>query len=157
MGNNVNPHFVTTDTSGLVRMIYLNGTIETKQIENYSSNHFFEYVDINADGFKDYLFLDKNKLTVYKQNKTKLFDYKFDNNIESPPIYYYFSYDDRKIGIVAKTNNEIFLFNSNGTLYDGFPLKGNTPFTIGFLGDSRNQFNLIVGTKYNFLYNYSVD
>ncbi|MDA3952289.1 MAG: hypothetical protein PF485_01485 [Bacteroidales bacterium] len=157
MGNNVNPHFVTTDTSGLVRMIYLNGTVETKQIENYSSNHFFEYVDINADGFKDYLFLDKNKLTVYKQNKTKLFDYKFDNNIESPPIYYYFSYDDRKIGIVAKTNNEIFLFNSNGTLYDGFPLKGNTPFTIGFLGDSRNQFNLIVGTKYNFLYNYSVD
>ena len=42
-------------------------------------------------------------------------------------------------------------------LYKGFPLKGNTQFTIGYLGDSHNQFNLIVGTRYNFLYNYSVN
>lgn len=155
--SNVNPHFVTTDTSGLVRMIHLDGSVESKQIENYSSKHFFDYIDINADGFMDYLFLDKNKLKVYKKDKTELFDYKFDNNINSAPVYYYFSYDDRKLGVVSETNNEIYLFNSNGSLYNGFPLKGNTPFTIGFLGDSHNQFNLIVGTKYNFLYNYSVD
>ena len=138
-------------------MIYLDGTVKSKQIGKYSSNHYFDYQDINADGFKDYIFLDKNKLDVFKQDGSEIFDYKFDKNIDSSPVYYYFSYDDRKLGVVSKTTNEIFLFNSNGSIYEGFPLKGNTPFTIGYLGDSRSQFNLIVGTQYNFLYNYSVN
>ncbi|MCK5169005.1 MAG: DUF3352 domain-containing protein, partial [Bacteroidales bacterium] len=158
LGNsNTNPCFVTTDTSSLVKMISLDGIVKSKQIEKYSSDHYFDYQDINADGFKDYIFLDKNKLEVFKQDGSEIFDYKFDKNIESSPVYYYFSYDDRKLGVVSKTSNEIFLFNSNGSIYDGFPLKGNTQFTIGFLGDSRSQFNLIVGTQYNFLYNYSVN
>ncbi len=155
--SNTNPRFVTTDTSSLVKMIYLDGTVKSKQIGKYSSNHYFDYQDINADGFKDYIFLDKNKLDVFKQDGSEIFDYKFDKNIDSSPVYYYFSYDDRKLGVVSKTTNEIFLFNSNGSIYEGFPLKGNTPFTIGYLGDSRSQFNLIVGTQYNFLYNYSVN
>ena len=149
--------FVTTDTSSLVRMIALDGTVESKQIGTFSTLHYFDYQDINADGFNDYIFLDKNKLVVFKQDGSKIFDYKFDQNIESSPVYYYFSYDDRKLGVVSTTTNEIYLFNSNGNVYEGFPLKGNTQFTIGYLGNSHNQFNLIVGTKYNFLYNYSVN
>jgi len=149
--------FVTTDTAGLVRMIYLDGKVQSKQIKSFSPQHYFDFQDIDADGFKDYIFLDNAKLAVHKQNGTEIFDYKFDQKIDSPPVYYYFSYDDRKLGIVSRVSNEIYLFNNNGTIYDGFPLKGNTPFTIGYLGSSHNQFNLIVGTKYNFLYNYSVN
>lgn len=151
------PRFVTTDTSSLVRMIYLDGTVESKQIDNYSIKHYFDYQDINADGYKDYIFLDKDKLEIYKQNGSEIFDYQFDENIKSAPVYYYFSYDDRKIGVVSKNRNEIYLFNSNGSIYKGFPLKGNTPFTIGYLENTNNQFNLIVGNQYNFLYNYSVN
>jgi hypothetical protein len=156
-GSESDARFVTTDTSGLVRKIALNGEVESKQVGTYSSKHYFDYQDVDADGFNDYIFLDKDKLEVLKQNGTEVFDYKFDQKIESSPVYYYFSYDDRKIGVVSKTTNEIFLFNSNGSIYEGFPLKGNTAFTIGYLGSSHNQFNLIVGTKYNFLYNYSVN
>ena len=156
-GSATETKFVTTDTSSLVKLISLDGTVESKQISTYSPTHYFDYQDIDADGFNDFIFLDKNKLEVYKHNGTELFDYKFDQKIESSPVYYYFSYDDRKLGVVSKTTNEIFLFNSNGSIYEGFPLKGNTPFTIGYLENSHNQFNLIVGTKYNFLYNYSVN
>jgi hypothetical protein len=153
----VDARFVTTDTAGLVRKITLNGEVESKQVGAYSSQHYFDYQDIDADGFNDYIFLDKDKLQVLKQNGSEIFDHKFDQKIESSPVYYYFSYDDRKIGVVSKTTNEIYLFNSNGSIYEGFPLKGNTAFTIGYLESSHNQFNLIVGTKYNFLYNYSVN
>jgi len=151
------PRFVTTDTSSLVRMIYLDGSVESKQIGKYSSNHFFDLQDIDADGYNDYIFLDNKKLAVHRENGSELFDYKFDEKIESSPVYYYFSYDDRKLGVVSRTSNEIYLFNSNGSVYNGFPLNGNTPFTIGYLESSRNQFNLIVGNRYNFLYNYSVN
>ena len=156
-GNNITTGFVTTDTSGLVKKIHLDGTVETKQIGNYSPNHFFDFQDINADGFKDYIFINKNKLEVLKKDGSEIFNYKFDKNIESSPVYYYFSYDDRKIGIVSRTTNQIYLFNSDGSIYNGFPLKGNTQFTIGYLENMMNKFNLIVGTQYNFLYNYSVN
>jgi hypothetical protein len=156
-GNNTESRFVTTDTSGLVKLIYLNGVVETKQAGNYSGKHYFDYQDINADGYNDFIFMDEDELKVYKFDGNKVFDYKFEEKILTPPAYYYFSYDDRKIGVASRTNNEIYLFNSDGSLYEGFPLKGNTPFTIGYLENTRNQFNLIVGTKYNFLYNYSVN
>lgn len=156
-GPEADARFVTTDTAGLVRKITLNGKVESKQVGTYSAGHYFDYQDIDADGFNDYIFLDKDKLEVLKQNGSEIFDYKFDQKIESPPVYYYFSYDDRKLGVVSKTTNQIYLFNSNGSIYESFPLKGNTPFTIGYLESSHNQFNLIVGTKYNFLYNYSVN
>jgi len=155
--NNTNTHFVTTDKTGMIKMIGLNGQVTEKRIKKYSADHFFDYQDIDADGYKDYIFADKNKLEVFKQNGDKIFDYTFNEEITYPPVYYYFSYDDRKLGIVTKSSGQIYLFNSNGNIYKGFPLKGSTPFSIGYLGSSHNQFNLIVGSQYNFLYNYSVN
>ncbi|MEE4198046.1 MAG: hypothetical protein V2I54_10410 [Bacteroidales bacterium] len=155
--NNTNTHFVTTDQTGMIKKIDLNGQVTEKRIKNFSANHFFDYQDLDADGYKDYIFADKNKLEVFKENGDKIFDYTFKEEITYAPVYYYFSYDDRKLGVVTKSSGQIYLLNSSGNLYKGFPLKGNTPFSIGFLGSSHNQFNLIVGSQYNFLYNYSVN
>jgi len=149
--------FVTTDTSGLIKYINLDGTVKSKQVGSYTANHFFDYQDINADGFNDFILLDNKKLEILKFDGSVIYNYKFDEKIDYRPIYYYFSYDDKKLGLVSKTSNELFLFNSDGSIYKGFPLKGNTQFTIGYLENTRNQFNLIVGSKYNFLYNYSVN
>ncbi|MCG8411209.1 MAG: hypothetical protein MI739_07990 [Bacteroidales bacterium] len=154
-GNRV--RFVTTDTSGVVKFVSANGTVESKKVDVFSKNHYFDYQDINADGINDFIFLDKNELKVFKNDGSILFKYKFDTEIKTKPSYYYFSYDDRKLGIVSDATNELFLFNNDGTLYKGFPLKGSSPFTIGYLSNTRNQFNLIVGSKYNFLYNYAVN
>jgi ribosomal protein L20 len=155
--HNTNTHFVTTDYTGMIKMIGLNGQVTEKRIKKYSTEHFFDYQDIDADGYKDYIFADKNKLEVFKKNGDKIFDYTFNEEITYPPGYYYFSYDDRKLGVVTKSSGQIYLFNSDGNIYKGFPLKGSTSFSIGYLGSSHNQFNLIVGSQYNFLYNYSVN
>jgi hypothetical protein len=58
--------------------------------------------------------------------------------------------------VVCQKENRIYLFNSDGKLYEGFPLQGNTPFSIGNFGDSLSRFNLVVGSRDNFLYNYRV-
>jgi len=155
--NKTNTHFVTTDKTGIIKMIDLNGQVIEKKIKTYSENHFFDYQDIDADGYKDYIFADDKTLEIFQKNGDKIFEYTFKDKISDPPIYFYFSYDDRKLGIVTKSSEKIYLFNSNGNIYKGFPLKGYTPFSIGFLGSSHNQFNLIVGSQYNFLYNYSVN
>ena len=123
----------------------------------YSEEHFFMHEDINSDGSKDMIFLDNKQLDVFEESGNKLFDHKFKNSIHHEPIYFHFSYNDRKIGVVSKKANKIYLINSNGETYKGFPLEGNTPFSIGFLEKSSRKFNLVVGNKYNFLYNYSVN
>lgn len=83
-------------------------------------------------------------------------DFNFPNPISEPPIYFSFSASDRKLGIVDKVDNKIYLLNNTGELYKGFPLDGSTLFSIGYLENTVGQFNLIVGGRNNFLYNYSV-
>jgi hypothetical protein len=156
-GTNQKAKIVTTNQSGKVYYIYFDGEVKTVNFDEFSKDHYFMHKDINSDGEEDMVFLDDKKLEVFEASGRQLFDYGFKNPIHHEPIYFHFSYNDRKIGVVSKNANKIFLFNSNGEMYKGFPLEGNTPFSIGFLGSSNRKFNLVVGNKYNFLYNYSVN
>ena len=150
------PRLVTTDIDGTIRYIQLNGKVTGKKIKSYSTGHHFDYQDINGDGFKDCIFLDNNKLEVFETDGNEIFSHAFDAKITGPPIHFYFSYNNRKLGVVSRPENRIYLLNSDGELYEGFPLKGSTPFSIGYLDDTGRDFQLIVGNKYNFLYNYNV-
>ncbi len=151
------PRFVTTDNSGTVQYIYQNGTVEQDSIKEYSPSHYFMCKDVNTDGYKDYIYVDKNKLEVFNQNKKKLFTHSFEANITKRPDYYIFSYRNKKIGIVSDQKNKIYLFNSDGSLYDGFPLQGATRFTIGPFTPQNQNYNLVVGNNNMFLYNYSLN
>jgi hypothetical protein len=148
---------VTTDATGSIMFVYFDGKVEKMKIDDYSSSHFFEFQDVDADNIKDFIFIDDNLLEVYNNNKKLIFNYEFAGKINHKPVYYYFSERDRKIGVVCESTNEIFLFNSNGSLYEGFPLRGKTQFSIGYLSPDKQKFNLIVGSDVNFIYNYEVN
>jgi len=150
------PRLTTTDRNGAVRFVHLDGRVTTREVGSYSEDHHFDYQDIDSDGFKDFIFLDDNTLEVISQDGQEIFTRQPEATITEPPIHFYFSYQDRKIGLVSDQQNQIFLYNSDGALYEGFPLNGSTPFTIGYLEDAGGDFHLIVGNKYNFLYNYNV-
>ncbi len=151
-----NPRLVTTDTNGTVHFIYFNGKGEQVNIHPYSSTHYFKYHDLDADGTKDYIFVDENKLEVFQQNKEEIFDYQFHHPIQTEPFYYVFSERDHRLGVTDKKTGKIYLFMSNGELTENFPCSGVTPFSINKFKDSQNNFNLIVGSSHNFLYNYTL-
>jgi len=150
------PGVVTTDTTGRVYRINFNGEVKTIDLGHFSGDHYFDCKDLTGDGVMEYIYLDRNKLSVFSQDKTELFTYKFKEIIDNRPSIYQFSSGDRKLGVVCRKENRVYLFNSNGKLYDGFPIQGNTPFSIGNFGDSLSRFNLVVGSRDNFLYNYRV-
>jgi hypothetical protein len=154
--NSSDSRIVITDTSGTVCFINFNGTVERMNLGNFTPEHFFDFKDMDGDGNRDFIFLDKGSLNVFKSNKVKLFSYNFSENIISKPVYYHFSYSDRQLGIVSKNKNLIYLLNNDGTLYKGFPLRGSTLFSIGYFSNTSSQFNLIVGSDDNFLLNYTV-
>ena len=154
---NAPARLVTTDETGKVYFISFSGNIETAEIKKCSPGHYFNYVDLNDDGSKEYIFADGNRLEVYRRNKTLLFSFEFTGTITEPPDIYQFSYNNLKIGVVMPGENRIFLINNNGKLYSGFPLQGRTRFSIGKLKRTGNTFNLIVGNHDNFLLNYTVE
>jgi hypothetical protein len=147
---------VTTDTTGMIHFLYFNGKHSTLGMGKFSTSHFFDLKDMDGDGKKEYIFLDRNKLSVFKENKGLLYDFKFNRNIEHKPIYLHFTQQDRKLGIVSREENLVYLINNDGSIYTGFPLRGNSLFSIGYFGGNTSTFNLIVGSNDNFLYNYTV-
>ncbi len=148
-------YMAISDPEGKVYFVYFDGKVESIKFRNFTANHYFDYKDVNGDNIPDFIFTDENKLEVYERNKNKLIDYSFDNDISESAIYFKFPGNRKKLGIVTSGSSQIFLINSDGSLYDGFPLVGSSQFSIGSL-KGNNKFNLFVGTKDNFLYNYEI-
>jgi len=101
--------------------------------------------------------VDGNELDIVKQDGKRLYSFKVKDRISDVPDIYKFSASDVKIGITDRSRNRIYLVNSDGSLYEGFPLEGSTRFSIGYFKGSDSRFNLIVGSGNNFLYNYSIE
>ena len=150
------PRWISTDTSGNVVAIYLDGTVSTLLSGEASADHFFCMEDIDRDGIPEFILAEGNELKVLTQDGERLFNYKVRERISEMPDIYKFSASDVKIGITDRSRNRIYLINSDGSLYKGFPLEGTTRFSIGYFAGSDSRFNLIVGSENNFLYNYSI-
>lgn len=150
------PRWIASDTAGNVVAIYMDGSVTTLWSQKVSPEHFFLIEDMDKDGIPEFIFADGNELEVLHQDGRKLFSYKVREKISEMPDIYKFSASETKIGITDQPRNRIYLINSDGSLYDGFPLEGSTRFSIGYFTGSDSRFNLIVGSENNFLYNYSI-
>uniref|UniRef100_UPI003217129E hypothetical protein n=1 Tax=uncultured Draconibacterium sp. TaxID=1573823 RepID=UPI003217129E len=149
------PKIVATDKNGKVYYLYFDGKYAEKETEKFSTDHFFTVSDINGNGIPDFVFVDGKELKVMDENGKKLFSEKFDNTLERGANLYTFSAKQKKIGVTDSRSGEIYLFDSNGNLHPGFPLSGNSEFSIGKL--SGTQLNLVVGSSEGNLYNYILE
>jgi hypothetical protein len=148
--------FVTTDENGAIRIFDANGKLDTLKIKQFSPNHYFAIKDMNHDGNNDFVFVDGNKVEVYNSAKKLIMSYEFESTISHEPSFYNFSDNQIKIGIVCAEINQIYLLDANGSISEGFPLFGLTPFSIARINKDVNKFNLIVGGLDNLLYNYEL-
>jgi hypothetical protein len=151
------PRWISTDTSGSVSAIYMDGSVSRLLSREVAADHFFRMEDLNRDGIPEFIFAEDDALEVFQQDGKRMFTYKVKGRISEMPDIYKFSASDIKIGITDRSRNRIYLINSDGSLYDGFPLEGSTRFSIGYFAGSDSRFNLIVGSGNNFLYNYSIE
>lgn len=132
--------FCTTDSAGKIYFISLKGTIESEKIKTLSPFHYFDYSDINSDKENEYIFIDGTNLSIYNQKKNLITSYTFPDNVTGKPLLYNFSESKQKIGVVSSRTNELFLFNSDGSVYEGFPMHGSRPFVITDLnGDGKKE------------------
>ncbi len=150
------PRFRITDADGNVNTIQLDGTVESKKLGEFSADHYFFYDDINRDGLNEYVYIDKNRLEIFSQSGEKLITRKFSGNVTGLPEFYVFNAKTRRLGLTISSQNEIMVLNGDGSLESGFPLYGNTSFTVGKLGQSAPYENLLAGSSEGYLYNYAI-
>jgi hypothetical protein len=151
------PRWISTDTSGNVAAIYQDGSVSILLENEAEGEHYFSMQDMDSDGVPEFIVAQGNELNVFQQDGERLFSFKVREKISHMPDIYKFSASDIKIGITDQSRNRIYLLNSDGSIYEGFPLEGSTRFSIGYFAGSDSRFNLIVGSANNFLYNYSIE
>ncbi|MDR2928876.1 MAG: hypothetical protein LBV41_11875 [Cytophagaceae bacterium] len=146
----------TTPAGELARINIPSGETSITELAGDIDEHFFSLV--NTDGGKySYLVVTENELRTFTQAGKEEIKVPFDHPVKLHADLYRFSTNDIKFGVVEKEGAHIHLIGQNGQNYRGFPLKGNSRFSIGFLQSSNYKFNLIVGGEYNFLNNYAVE
>jgi hypothetical protein len=152
-----NPKIIGTDTNGKVYYVYFDGKVEERKTSRFSENHFFAVDDLDGNGVLEFVFVDGSELTVIDEKGKKLFSRKLNNPVRYQPNIYTFSPNLKKIGVVDAITNRIYLFNPDGKQHEGFPLQGNSEFSIGKLSESATSLSLIVGSEDGMLYNYSLN
>lgn len=148
------PKIVATDKDGVVYYLYFDGRYVQKNTGKYSSKHLFTVSDLNGNGIPDFIFVDENKLEVIDENGKKLYSEKFDNTITEAPNVYTFSANQKMVGVSDAKAGKIYLFKPDGKLYDGFPMRGSSAFSIGAL--TQGQLSVVVGSDNGKLFSYGL-
>ena len=149
-------YLIAADTLGNIIKVSLSGAKESIRVQDFETSPYFEYRDVNKDKTKEFIFLTRNELKVFSQDKSLLFKYEFKERISQAPLFFIFPDGTGKIGVVSETSDELYLFNDNGSLYKGFPLSGKTSFSIGDL-NNEGVSNLITGSSENSIYLYQLE
>jgi hypothetical protein len=147
--------FVTTDSTGSIIHVSPWGTVRSIPLNISNPSHSFIYEDADADGKKDYIFLEGNELIAYNQELVMIYRKKLQNNMSGKIQSYILPGKLKVIGMISVEDNKIWLYKLDGTLYDGFPLKGSSPFVIDEINLDGKK-NIIVGSKDHNVYVYSL-
>jgi hypothetical protein len=145
-------YLITTDSIGTVLRLNLNDELEKINFPEISGNHNFIYADIDNDKVSELIFADNEKVVVYDQKSNKLWEYLHENS--SLPEVNIFFMEGVKVGFTKKSSEEIFLLDETGTLLPGFPIRGQTAFSIADLNNDRHL-NLVTGAGRN-IYLYQI-
>jgi hypothetical protein len=99
---------------------------------------------------------DEKGIALMDEDGGVIWSKNFTEGIMGNPDIYNFGREGRKIGLSTKAG-KIFLFNLDGSVYPGFPLVGISRFSIGYASPENNNFNLVVGGKNHYFYNYEIN
>lgn len=136
--------FISTDQYGKIKSIFIDGRRLFKSVGTWTANHSFLYANVIGDSKKDYVFIDNNQLMVYQDDTTVGFNYQFNTSVNDLAFEFKYSQDESMLGVLSKENSQAFLFDHEGNLMKGFPIK--SALKPSFLVQS-NQRKMLVATS----------
>ncbi|MFH0866667.1 MAG: DUF3352 domain-containing protein [Bacteroidota bacterium] len=150
-----NAGIVATDLKGNIILILSNGSIDKTAVPGLSAQHYFFYEDINNDRKKEYIFIDKSKLSVYDSENKLIGSFTFPADITTYPEYFEDIGTENYLGVYCSKTQKIYVINKEYSVKDGYPLSATTLFALGSLNND-DTYNLVVGNGSS-IYNYSFE
>ncbi len=110
--------------------------------------------DVNNDGRDEFIFTSGGNLAVYNQQGKKIYEKELEAQSLDFPYVYRFSNGDVRIGLVDRVQHNMYMLNLKNGLSKGFPIGGNSPFSIIFA--ESGDFYLFAGIENGSLIKYRV-
>ncbi len=140
--------FISTDTTGGLIELSVDGKINQSVLGSYPNGHYFETADVAGDPAFEYIFIEENRMHITSQDGNRLSSYTFPGNIDLPICLNEIPGNSKTaVGVVQRSSANLFLFDAGGNLYPDFPLEGTTPFVVHNLYKD-NRSILIVGNRH---------
>lgn len=144
--------FITTDVDGVVKEIYLDGTVKSTQFSKHSASHYFFVSDMNNDGNGDYIFVDDNKVEILANDGKKIGSYSASDVLANPSIFY--GEGENFVAVYETKSEQLSLIDGKGSLYKGFPIRCKGWYGFKNNKDVLSRYSVTLGGEQNLLYNY---
>lgn len=139
--------------NGIVNMVDFSGKLTKVKVDGELKNKLDVNVDdINGDGIDECIMTDASRLWVYDLKGKLLMEKKWEEGGLGYPYVYRFSQSDVRIGLNSSAQNHMFLLKRDGSMTQGFPIAGHSPFSVAFSGN--NEFFLYAGIEDGVLIKY---
>lgn len=140
--------------AGPVNLVDFKGNVQTVKCGKLSADYNMNVADVNGDGTDDYVFTDADRMFVYNSSGELLYEKELEAHSLDYPYIYRFSDTDIRIGLLDREQNRMLLLRPDGAVSQGFPISGDSPFSIVFSGN--DGFFLFAGTDDGTVIKYKV-
>ena len=146
---------VFTDANGEIVLVNFRGQVEQIKGEEMIGGGMFNVEDVNNDGQSEFIYALKNRVLVMDNKGKLLFEKHWEGSELDFPYVYRFSTRDSRIGMMDGKGGRLFLLDMKD-VSKGFPIRGNSPFSIAFGGKGSAGFYLFAGSAGTHLLKYRV-
>lgn len=148
------PHLVFAGKQGNLCLVNFAGQSTSVATTGLSENYRMNVADVNGDGKDECVFADQTGLKAYGLSGEKIFEKKLEMQRPAYPYIYRFSAGDVRIGLTDEAAHQMFLLLSDGAVAKGFPIAGDSPFSIVFSGN--DGFFLFAGADNGTVLKYKI-
>ena len=149
------PCLVTTDSTGVVRTITLDGKVSSLALRPFSPHHTFALANISDEPQLDYLVLDEQHLSAFMAKGQPLFRVALPESMEHW-IGVFEVEGKPRIGLASAQAGNIYMYGADGRMQETFPLQGATPFSVAKSKSEVDAYSLFVGISDGSVVCYSV-
>ena len=143
------------DANGEIVLVNFRGQVERIRGEEMIGGGMFNVEDVNNDGQSEFIYALKNRVLVMDNKGKLLFEKHWEGSELDFPYIYRFSARDSRIGIMDGKGERLFLLDMK-EVSKGFPIRGNSPFSIAFGDNGSAGFYLFAGSDGTHLLKYRV-
>lgn len=139
---------------GTVYQVDFNGGMQQLKVAGLQENARMNVGDLNGDGIPEYVFSSGNHLLITDVDGKIFLDKEVKANSLDFPYIYRFSAADCRIGLMDNEQKQMLLLTAKGQESNGFPIAGDSPFSIVFSGN--DGFFLFAGADNGSVIKYKV-